>query len=114
MFKAGKCQETKISEILHNMVVTKFERRVVSFDARKQTHKGASFVTSSLFSYVLHNTQRVLFCNKLCSLKLLVKYAALSISVTDLDVKVFCDMNSCHLLISYRQLGNFVLLQNTC
>jgi hypothetical protein len=34
MFKAGKCYETKSSEILHKMVVTKFEGRVLSFDAR--------------------------------------------------------------------------------
>ena len=62
----------KPSEILHNMVVTKSERKVVSFDARKKLTRVRLSLRRLVFSYVLHNTQRVLFCIKLCSLKLLV------------------------------------------
>jgi hypothetical protein len=78
IFKEGKCYDTKSSKILHNIVVAKLDGRVVSFDARKQTHKGASHYVSFFFSNLLHTTQPVLFCSKLCSLKLFVKYAALS------------------------------------
>jgi hypothetical protein len=70
MFKAGKCYETKSSEIVRNMAVTKFEGKDVSFDARKQIHKDAFHYVRS-FSLLRHRAQRVLCavkCVPLCPL----------------------------------------------
>jgi putative hemolysin len=47
----------KVQRFYYNMVVTKLDVRVVSFDARKQTHKGAFDSVSSFLDiyFTLHS-----------------------------------------------------------
>jgi hypothetical protein len=111
MFKAGKCYETKSSEILHKMVFLQNAREGLCLLMPDNKRTREPFITSALFSHLLHATQLVL-CSKLCSLNLFVTYAALAVSVTDLNIKFFWDMTPCLLVIIYRRLGTIVLLYN--